>query len=93
MLEAQVIFNDLMKKEFKYSQVAMLQSIAYSMSGDKSTSDKYRAISNIHVMREKGEFQMKGEGRKTQQPVSSVLAPLTKAMNASLVSLSGGEES
>jgi hypothetical protein len=56
MQEAQVIFNDLMKKEFKYSQVAMLQSIAYSISGDKLTSEKYRAISNIHVMREKGEF-------------------------------------
>jgi len=35
MQEAQVIFKDLLKKEYKYATVTMLMSIAYSMNGDE----------------------------------------------------------
>jgi hypothetical protein len=93
MLEAQVIFNDLIRKDYEYSKVTMLMSVAYSMSGDEVMSDKFKAMSNIRTLREMKEIPELHYSKVDAAPVSSVLAPAMKTMNASLVSLShAGDE-
>jgi len=65
----------------------MLMSLAYSMNNDEHTADKFKAISSIFQLRQKGEISPLKKAKEELKPVSSVLAPATRAMNASLASL------
>lgn len=78
----------------------MLMSIAYSMTAtannkDHLSAEKYKAISNIATLRKAGQISELGNTKIDLKPESYKLAPIMKALNASLsrpLSGNGSEE-